>query len=292
MDKVLEMQSNNPPMIFCPLTNFKRSVTACMVRCKEKDINWCGQIKRVPIEVLSKIADEHLSGTNLETWNDRADFFTTPAVGNRKQEDPYNMDEHGGGGVKVAENLEETEIMDEAETVISGDEEEEELPEEGEEFVPNEQDLGDLEDLEKEDGEEVDAGAGETEDQEDQTEDDSTMAKKCPECGEKFESDRGLKIHIGRAHKKDQPTTPSKAKTTGAGETQATPQKKPRKARKSSTSGNGTWIVMAEESSTLVESADDLAKVLKDMDTDDNGLRIFEIAREVKIETQVNIVDI
>jgi len=289
MDKVLEMQSNNPPMIFCPLTNFKRSVTACMVRCKEKDINWCGQIKRVPIEVLGKIADEHLSGTNLETWNDRIDFFTTPAVGNRKQEDPYNMDEHGGGGVKLAEDLEETEIMDEAETVISGDKEEEELPEEEEEFVPSEQDLGDLEDLEKEGGEEVDADAGETENQEDQTEDDSIMAKKCPECGEKFESDRGLKIHIGRAHKKDKPEKP---KADTGSEAPAKPTKKPRKARKSSTSGNGTWIVMAEESSTLVESADDLAKVLKDMDTDDNGLRIFEIAREVKIETQVNIVDI
>lgn len=286
MDKVLEMQSNNPPMIFCPLTNFKRSITACMVRCKEKDINWCEQIKKVPIEMLGQISEKHLSGTNLDTWNDRSDFFTTPAVGDRKQEDPFNMDEHGGGGVKLAEDLEDTEVMEAAEAVISGDEEEEDLPEE-EEFVPNEQDL---EDLGEKDDPEADGDA--VEETEEQTEDDSIMAKKCPICGVKFEKERGLKIHMGRAHKEGKSEKPAKTASASSEAPAKKTTKKTRKARKSKTSGNGTWIVMADESSVLVDSADDLGKVLKDMETDDGGLRIFEVAREVKIETQVNIVDI
>ena len=84
MDTILDRREGALPMIFCPMTNFKRPVVSCMCSCKKKDINWCDKIKQVAIEELDDVSEE-LPEANLATWQERRDFFMAPNLGSRKQ---------------------------------------------------------------------------------------------------------------------------------------------------------------------------------------------------------------
>jgi uncharacterized C2H2 Zn-finger protein len=332
MDSVLDRREGALPMIFCPMTNFKRPVVSCMCSCKKKDINWCDKIKQVAIDELDDVSKD-LPEANLATWKERRDFFLAPKLGSRKQHDDYDESVHGGAGLKSAEELDEQQTLDKAGKAIDPSAE----PEDESQVAPDDDEVergpydpdpdGDAGDTDPGDDEGLadaaaeahdddsrdldddDTGDG-TENNDEPQEGDGMARKKCPHCGDMFKNARGLGIHLGRAHA-DKAKAPAsskkkaskKAPSSAAPSTpsaSSTPAKKKTPRKKAGTRGKSTgpWIVLgANEKGCLVEDPEKLAETVSDMreevqEDQDEEVRIFEIAKEVKIQTEVTIVDV
>ncbi len=110
MGSVLEQQDGMPPKIMCPLLNFTRPVGSCMTRCEHKDVNWCQQIKKVPIEDLDAVVPLMTEPVSVEAWEERRDFFLEPVGEIRVNKDqPFDKEIHGGGGLLTKAELGEVE---------------------------------------------------------------------------------------------------------------------------------------------------------------------------------------
>lgn len=327
MNSVLERSDGNLPVILCPKTGIKRPVAACICLCEKKDVNFCQQIKKVAIEELDLVAED-LPETNQQTWQSRRDFFLTTALGERSQHDKYDESVNGGGGLQSAEDLginfgsatseEETDIIpsdNEADPLSDGDDSE---PVVTDGDFPAEPYTGDDEggdaeldgDQDGDDGDktasvdddddsmaslahEAAANAESSDDPSDPEGDGSDMAKKkCPHCEEKFDTDRGRNIHIGRKHSDEEQTPAASKKKTSKKKSAASSSRKPPSGKK----GSGMWIIAGDDNQYRVATEQDeiagLAKELQDEQDESGEVHIYEIAREVKIKTEVTIVDI
>ena len=154
------------------------------------------------------------------------------------------------------------------------------------------------------DGDSGDPGDGDSGDgTENETQEGDGMArKKCPHCDKMFKNARGLGIHIGRAHPgKETPAAkpPKKPAEKAAESASSTPAKPPKKKKRKSkkNESNGPWIILGKGEATLVEDAELLSDTYQEMqleikEDDDTVVRIFEIAKEVKIHTEVTFVDV
>lgn len=129
--------------------------------------------------------------------------------------------------------------------------------------------------------------------------DGSDMAKKkCPYCEKKFDSERGRNIHIGKNHPNEEQksTTPKKktSKKKSAASSSSSPSSKPPSGK--GKKGTGPWIIAGDNNQYMfANDAGEIADFVKDLqeEQDEGGtVHIYEIAREVKIKTEVTIVDI
>lgn len=328
MNSVLERSDGNLPVILCPKTGIKRPVAACICLCEKKDVNFCQQIKRVAIEELDLVADD-LPETNQNTWQSRRDFFLTTALGDRVQHDSYDESVNGGGGLQSAEdlgiNLDSATSEEETHDIPTHDETDP-LPDDGAEPVATDEDFptgpypvdeenDDAEPGDDQDGDDGDktasvnddddgmaslaheaaANAESSDDPSDPEGGGSDMAKKkCPHCDEKFDTDRGRNIHIGRKHPdEEKPTTPKKktAKKSAASSS-GSPKPPSGKGKK----GIGQFIIVGDDNQYRIASDQEeisgLVATLQEEQDEGGEVHIYEIAREVKIETKVTIVDV
>ena len=325
MESILDRREGALPMIFCPMTNFKRPVVSCMCSCKKKDINWCHKIKQVAIEELDDVSKD-LPEANLATWNERRDFFLATNLGDRKQHGDYDESVHGGAGLKSTAELDEQQTLDDAGVAIDppAPEDESQTEPDDDEFErgpydpegDNNDDDTDASDtgpggdegladaIAQAQDDDDDSGDGTKNDDEPQEED--GMAKKtCPHCDKKFKNARGLGIHLGRTHPDAE--TPAgigvskKPSKKSAASVSSRPAKKVGKKKRKSKKGesNGPWIILAADGTgVLVEDPAKLGESILDVapeglgEGEDARTRIFEIAKEVKIQTEVTFVDI
>lgn len=341
MESILDRREGALPMIFCPMTNFKRPVVSCMCSCKKKDVNWCHKIKKVAIEELDDVSSD-LPDANLATWEERRDFFMTPNLGNRKQHDDYDETIHGGAGLKSIEELDEQQTPTEADDAIDpdppvpddenqavGDDDDFQrgpyTPDGDDEPGDSEPDPGEphgddesgeaggeslAESISKEasddgsgDPDDGDSGDGTENDGETQ-EGDGMVRKKCPHCDKMFKNARGLGIHVGRAHPgKETPAAGSTEKTPkkSAASASSPPAKPDKKKKRKSKKGesNGPWIILGKDGQgVLIEDSEKLADTYQEMrlEIEEEGkedtVRIFEVAKEVTVQTEITIVDI
>ena len=282
--KFLEREEDGKPTrIMCPLTNFRRPVAACLIHCPEKHVNWCQNIKKVAIEDLDLAASD-LQDLNKESWKDRRDFFTQPVLAARDDKDSeFDPEVNGGGGVGTQEDIgvyyPDKDVADEAQ---DGEDNGEfpvgPYPEEPEE---EEKDEFEAEGEYLAEPDEVATG-----DENQSKEEDHNVAKKfkCPQCGkDDINTERGLKIHISRTHKKGK----------GKSDAPAAKKKKAPSSKSRKSSGEGRYVVMVNSTCSVADSAEGIPGILEQVraeaDDDDGMVTIFEIAREVKVNTRVEV---
>jgi hypothetical protein len=69
-------------------------------------VNWCQQIKKVPIEALDEVVPLLQEEVSKEAWSERRDFFLEPVKEVRaNKEQSFDQGVHGGGGLKTRAEL-------------------------------------------------------------------------------------------------------------------------------------------------------------------------------------------
>lgn len=129
MSNVLTPQDDLPPKIVCPMLNFARPVGSCMTRCEMKDVNWCRQIKKVPIEDLDDVVPLLREDVSVEAWQERRPFFLEPVKEERASKDePFDERKNGGGGLMTRAELGEEEPEEEEPVAAAVPDDEDDIP--------------------------------------------------------------------------------------------------------------------------------------------------------------------
>ena len=129
---------------------------------------------------------------------------------------------------------------------------------------------------------------------------DGMARKKCPHCDKMFKNAQGLGIHIGRSHPDKAGADPKPpAKPPASGSNKASKKKTAKKKKGKKGESTGPWIILGkDDQGILVDDSEKLSDTYQEMlleikeDDEDSTVRIFEVAKEVMVQTEVTIVDV
>lgn len=280
-------------MIDCPYCSFKRPVAACLATCEFHIVNWCPKIKTVPVEVLDEMAPKALLGKPhlQDAWAERKSFFVEPVRDVRSShEDDFDVEIHGGGGVKTAEELADIHVQDssdlDAENTSDGeddfpigphakdgdqqeDQKDEDLSEDGQDDQ-----YGDEDQHGDDDGDGAASGDGET-GEEIQVSDEEKFPCTVEGCEFESKNERGLKIHVTRAHGDGAPSEPRVSK------------KAPGKKKTSGKAvDSGKLIIVAGDTCAIVDASKDFSDSMAAI-AENGKPKIYKLGPEVVVRTVI-----